>query len=260
MTFNCVSLIMATIVMNIKKRGDDSPCPTVPSWLLWLCHNIFGSVVCTKYLWKDEIPFPGGEKQAVEFQNKYHTVSSPPTASSENCTHGHHTSKQKGKQGERGMFPSDHVSACSLGGEYNRDLENNDESDAQMRNLTSSCALKPAGQVRQVNPPAGNKLHASRNTPQSQREKDTQMRLRKPRSNPSHNAESSQREFHGTGSVGQLSISKVGGNASKSYLMKRRWFYVAEVVDKFLFLVYLVLLTFSIFTVLFLIPVYFRND
>ena len=40
MTFNCVSLIMATIVMNIKKRGDEKQCPDVPTWMLWITHKI----------------------------------------------------------------------------------------------------------------------------------------------------------------------------------------------------------------------------
>ena len=45
MTFNCISLIMATIVMNIKKRGDEKQCPDVPAWMLWVCHNILSKYV-----------------------------------------------------------------------------------------------------------------------------------------------------------------------------------------------------------------------
>ena len=45
-----------------------------------------------------------------------------------------------------------------------------------------------------------------------------------------------------------------------NYRQKRRWYFVAEVVDKFSFAVYLILLTSSIFTILFLVPVCFRSD
>ena len=51
MTFNCISLIMATIVMNIKKRGDEKQCPDVPAWMLWVCHNILSKYVLCVCVW-----------------------------------------------------------------------------------------------------------------------------------------------------------------------------------------------------------------
>ena len=42
--------------------------------------------------------------------------------------------------------------------------------------------------------------------------------------------------------------------------MKRQWFFVAEVTDKFAFLIYLVTMSFTIFMILYVVPVYMRND
>lgn len=70
MTFNCVSLIMATVVMNIKRRGDLTQCPQVPRWLFVLCDRALGPLVCT--LWKkvDFIPLTVME-QVIEQETAF---------------------------------------------------------------------------------------------------------------------------------------------------------------------------------------------
>ena len=75
---------------------------------------------------------------------------------------------------------------------------------------------------------------------------------------------SQQTEYHGHmtsyDGINQMMQEETLHKESRNYSQKRRWYFVAEVVDKFSFLVYLILLTSSIFTILFLVPVYFRND
>lgn len=47
-TLNSVSLIMATLVMNIKKRADRRPCGKVPPWLLWLSERVLRKFTITR--------------------------------------------------------------------------------------------------------------------------------------------------------------------------------------------------------------------
>ena len=46
----------------------------------------------------------------------------------------------------------------------------------------------------------------------------------------------------------------------RMFHMKRQWFFVAEVADKFAFLIYLVTMSFTIFMILYIIPVHMRRD
>ncbi|XP_061168797.1 neuronal acetylcholine receptor subunit beta-3-like [Saccostrea echinata] len=47
MTLNCISLIMATLVMSIKRRSTLKPVPKVPPIMLWVCKQILGKITCT---------------------------------------------------------------------------------------------------------------------------------------------------------------------------------------------------------------------
>ncbi|XP_029643592.1 neuronal acetylcholine receptor subunit alpha-10-like isoform X1 [Octopus sinensis] len=48
MTLNCVSLIMATVVMNIRKHADEKLCPKVPPCLLWMCKKCLSKFTITR--------------------------------------------------------------------------------------------------------------------------------------------------------------------------------------------------------------------
>lgn len=47
MSLNCVSLITATMVMNIKRRAQHDPIPKVSPWLLYICENYLSKITCT---------------------------------------------------------------------------------------------------------------------------------------------------------------------------------------------------------------------
>ena len=47
MSLNSVSLIMATFIMNIKRRSLEDPTPRVPPLLLHVCEKYLSKVVCT---------------------------------------------------------------------------------------------------------------------------------------------------------------------------------------------------------------------
>ncbi|CAG5123758.1 unnamed protein product, partial [Candidula unifasciata] len=177
MTFNCVSLIMATIVMNIKKRGDDNPPPDVPGWFFFLCHHLHENAQCY------------------------------------NTSEGH---------------PNEYAGKDPL--------------------------------PDSLNHPSGNQCYNRQPTSFSRRGEDRRTRNTNNLSSQFETHDSYQKESVQPDNGELSSMNNNMTDISRNYLNKRRWFYVAEVVDKFLFIVYLVLLTLSIFTVLFLVPVYFRKD
>lgn len=50
MTLNSISLVMATVVMHVKKRGDQEPVPEVPTVLWTVACRVLGPITCTSRL------------------------------------------------------------------------------------------------------------------------------------------------------------------------------------------------------------------
>ena len=50
MTLNSLSLMFATLVINIKKKGDRKPCQAVPECILWFCHKVLARITFTRKL------------------------------------------------------------------------------------------------------------------------------------------------------------------------------------------------------------------
>ena len=48
MTLNAMSLLFATLVINIKKKGDRAFCPEVPHYLMVICKRFLSKITCTK--------------------------------------------------------------------------------------------------------------------------------------------------------------------------------------------------------------------
>ncbi|GFR89970.1 neuronal acetylcholine receptor subunit alpha-9-like precursor [Elysia marginata] len=284
MTFNCVSLIMATIVMNIKKLGDDSPCPDVPRWLFVLCHHVLGRVVCTPYLW-------AGDSRC----------SSPSACNSKSQNL---TERETEGMVDITSHQPPHVNASGVETDTTPNtLERSTDCGQNSANLNDATKVSStrAQCQNQCDPKQGNaspqdleKIKLNDNTHGTENSNDEEtlckfepvelsahgearaypekiIGMRRRRQPGSHGpvpptAESSEgtnRTFwplydHKGQDLNQ--DIRMDNQVAEGFLMKRRWFYVAEVVDKFLFVIYLVLLTCSIFTVLFLIPVYFRTD
>ncbi|CAL1526681.1 unnamed protein product [Lymnaea stagnalis] len=262
MTFNCVSLIMATIVMNIKKRGDDSPCPDVPVWLFSLCHYVFGRVVCTPYMGTDHLQFlssPQDPNKNKEQSNAKKVTSNEMTQAIGESTSRLNKDEKNTHLNSTPPFLSPTLSPAIATTQENHMMVNDAKKKGIKRSPgegTDQPDLDPRASLSTTD---GVHCYDPHKTPRLKSEGETEMRLRKAKlqAGPSKGDNSaSPGSTVTTQSAGPLIKSSI----DRVYLMKRRWFYVAEVVDKFLFLVYLVLLTTSIFTVLFLIPVYFRND
>ena len=65
MSLNCISLITATMVMNIKRRAQHDPIPQVSPWLLYICENYLSKITCTSLLnWKRMAADPDESKKA----------------------------------------------------------------------------------------------------------------------------------------------------------------------------------------------------
>ncbi|KAK2144318.1 hypothetical protein LSH36_768g01001 [Paralvinella palmiformis] len=50
MTLNAISLVFATLVINIKKKGDRLNCPCVPDLVLKFCRMILAKITCTPFI------------------------------------------------------------------------------------------------------------------------------------------------------------------------------------------------------------------
>lgn len=50
MTLNSISLLFATLVINIKKKGERKPCPEVPPLILTFCKVVLARITCTRML------------------------------------------------------------------------------------------------------------------------------------------------------------------------------------------------------------------
>ena len=55
MTLNAVSLVVATLVINVKKKGDRKGCPRVPQILLKLCHGCLAKLTCTTMITNENL-------------------------------------------------------------------------------------------------------------------------------------------------------------------------------------------------------------
>ena len=49
MTLNSISLVFATLVINIKKKGDRKYCPCVPEIVLKICKEFLSKMTCTPF-------------------------------------------------------------------------------------------------------------------------------------------------------------------------------------------------------------------
>lgn len=50
MTLNSLSLMFATMVINIKKKGDRKPCQAVPDSILLFCQKVLAKITFTRKL------------------------------------------------------------------------------------------------------------------------------------------------------------------------------------------------------------------
>lgn len=50
MTLNAISLVCATVVINVKKKGDLRYCPDVPDSIMNFCRNGLGRLMCTRFV------------------------------------------------------------------------------------------------------------------------------------------------------------------------------------------------------------------
>ncbi|NP_001267736.1 neuronal acetylcholine receptor subunit alpha-9-like precursor [Aplysia californica] len=309
MTFNCVSLIMAAVVMNIKKRGDDVTCPEVPNWLFILCNQVLGRVVCTSFQWREDFEskeFMSYSKTVRQRSDHLYVAASNRMSRadrdclrytplrcigdspSRSCEYDSSDDDRYGTptRGRVTCPRSSHEHDYSFVGDVQEEVwvraKNRNEEDVTeeimsgSKNSSRSRRLNGKGEAIPLQLQHGLVEDCACESHENRTGEDVSGRDMDGVRQRRHGEE---RRAHIASLSGQLEEETdmlLGGSPldedssaashdeikieSKIYAHKRRWFFVAQVVDKFSFLVYLILLTVSIFTVLFLIPVYFRND
>ena len=58
MTLNSISLIIATLVINVKKKGERKPPPIMPRWFLRFCVIYLARVTCTRPITTTDYIYP----------------------------------------------------------------------------------------------------------------------------------------------------------------------------------------------------------
>lgn len=105
MTLNAISLVCATVVINVKKKGDLKYCPDVPDPVMNFCRNVLGRLMCTRFISYhkyygyceqtiDSSQMPAADKsitceESTNSQTKvFKSTISELTTRSSNCTNG----------------------------------------------------------------------------------------------------------------------------------------------------------------------------
>ncbi|XP_033749117.1 neuronal acetylcholine receptor subunit alpha-10-like [Pecten maximus] len=260
MTMNCISMIMATVVLIIKKHGGLKPVPMVPAWVMWFCETCLSKLVCTKIRsWdfqfdlcaeeRDYIP-PSRDRPCLVMTdplgNQHHRMTdySPETADTitgvyDGLDVGDYvqmnvcyndseivTNSERKPQGN-GSVPQ--CSSTHLG-----PIKKEMEIEADDGQCSSSCDMTSYRRMLRNRRSYRRALHTD------DMEEET----------VSLDNESSQSSSHEEYMEQVFRI-----NRSRAVMeRKRQWYFVAEVVDKALFLVYLVSMFVTITTVLVIVP------
>ena len=180
MTLNAISLVFATLVINIKKKGDRFNSPCVPDLVLKICKKFLAKITCTQFMTFYE--FYGSCEQELRATRR--------------TLPGHEV---------RDQSTTNHV-------------------------VTS---IEPTGGVATIRP-------------RSKLKSDLHPKLKK-RNNVTTNGVSEQ---------GEINTFVDNPPRDPTY----EWFFVAEVLDKSLFLLFLVGMIVTVMTSLVIVPWLHRND
>lgn len=242
MTFNCISLITATIVMNIKKRGNTRHIPDVPPWVLRFCEKTLAKIVCTKMSYWN-IQFNLCEEENNE--NETDLQKCIPSQRRKSSTAGRFRSR---------LSESDIFHVRKENTELNLGY---DSSDSE----SETGSLSDEGSSIFNNETKSNLLE----TPNSSRFNLRRSYKRILRNRPSYRKAVNRETLidclyeQCTGQDAEelqeeVKFSHPDKTIHEVTELKRKWYFVAECVDKAAFLVYLISMLFTVVTVLLIIP------
>ncbi|KAK3603124.1 hypothetical protein CHS0354_027912 [Potamilus streckersoni] len=231
MTLNCVSLIMATIVINIKRRSQLDPIPPVPPLILSFCENYLSKVVCTHFDdWKRRLNaqyFFHSEKDDLLQGNNRDPIESSFTEEislKEITPETEDTDKLIHNSSDDNIF-TENQSIANLS--YISE-ESSEEDDKLCPLPSKNCSVDKSLYRQTVN-----------NTYKKR---------------PSYRKAIRQNNVYGTR---RKDLRKKTTKASSIFIgshQKYQWYYVAEVIDKATFLVYVISMFISILTTLVIVP------
>ncbi|XP_074651645.1 neuronal acetylcholine receptor subunit alpha-5-like [Tubulanus polymorphus] len=256
-TLNSISLVMATIIMNIKKRSDKNPCPPVPIFVMRFCECVLGRITCTPY--KKRAIGPCVDKAKSPTDGGRVSGESLPSLATANDAR-ENPSKKRTAAG-RSPTPTSWESESLVSYEVKYSALNQSllhQTDQVERlseycyaNSTETDIVQPVLPLRQK--PNGN---TASNSPVIS--SSPTLRRRAPSPSYTSNCPNNTSCFQTTASTMQDSYpspnSQLFATKAEVRELRYQWFYVADVVDKGLFILYLILTVVSILTILVILP------
>ncbi|XP_052286748.1 neuronal acetylcholine receptor subunit alpha-10-like isoform X2 [Dreissena polymorpha] len=268
MSLNCISLIMATIIMNVKRRGLKDPPPPVPKMLLHICESCLSKLICN-YLsnWKriaaiDRV----GEESVTIF---------PPDDDYDAEVYSYDACQYVELQD---ITPDASNDSSVVHSTCNDDVTTLNEELSRTQTSESSCLLNSfdsqcPGGSRSVEPLLQpdlnqNPYHKGHDNCKYNCEEYSDLLIaplasiclrpdymcrQRPKQRLSYrraikSGHTLVREQNGIGHNNDSVIENIS--------LKYQWFFIADVIDTFAFFIYLIVMLVSIFSVLVIIPLF----
>ncbi|XP_069138565.1 neuronal acetylcholine receptor subunit alpha-10-like [Argopecten irradians] len=252
MTMNCISMIMATVVLIIKKHGSLKPVPLVPAWVMWFCETCLSKLVCTKIrYWNFKFDLCAEEQEFVsEPRDRSCMVMTDPL--------GRKHQRMTEYSPEAGGTIADVYDSLDVGDYVQMNLCYNDneivtngettkhQGNGSVRQCSSTCVTPNKRDLGVDDADCDmtsyrRMLRNRRSYRRAIHTDDIEEEAMRLNNEPQTNEEYMELVYR--------------INRSRAVMeRKRQWYFVAEVVDKALFLVYLVSMFVTITTVLVIVP------
>ncbi|KAK3096941.1 hypothetical protein FSP39_004975 [Pinctada imbricata] len=243
MTLNCISLILATMIMSVKKRANLKPVPEVPKFVLRICETYLSRITCTSV-----------KSRLYEYNvcDQNEDISACPEVEDEKSLEAknnsisqfqlHDSDSEEGK--DKYLYESN--SDFQL---YNHNFQTE---DTLLRGHSSQSALLDHDHSQLLDTPE----ETENNTGRCHRKRPSYKRAihRNPILGQSESSDDLLKTIAPDRTLKELTKDEILALWKSNHRRKREWYFVAETMDKSSFLVYTLSMFITIFTVLVLVP------
>ena len=282
MSLNSISLIMATVIMNIKRRSLGDPPPPVPRMLMHVCENVLARLLCSRMAnWKR---IAAGSMEHLEKLARASTAATPAPGDEQLVNSDSESSEETQFIQLRDMTLEASDKLAENGRAQNNILARD---DAPLMRTETTALLLPNSSANDLFSrefmytdgclhvgPCASESHDNFSfmeddsdnesiacPPGGQQRTCTEHRTNRQRSAGRSDHRSSYRKAIRYGQFKQLPIRAAKHRAGQTYEMeqisgKYQWYFVADVIDTTMFLIYLIIMTASIITVLVILPMF----
>lgn len=275
MSLNCISLITATIIMNIKRLSYQDPPPEVPKSLLVLCEKYLSKIICTRLAdWKRIASSPDERLLELEQTSSRMKLISKIKAMNlkvTNTAHGQYVPLKE--------VPSQPYPTCSHHENRGFDRSETAESSFTLLSINSDsleglkCTEHQTNLSQNLSQTTVSNEYDNINNSFHEEEDDDVYRKfnytingnnletsfvsrRLSRNRPSYRKAIRSGQMHLEFGSSNQNENVVDTLFMASLSQKYQWYFVADTLDTITFLIYLVVMFLGIFTVLVITPLF----